>query len=260
MNLSFQLYSAREYPPWATLFETLSELGYQHVEGFGALYGEPVLASAATLSSELAAQGLTMPSTHLALDLLESRPAEAVALARSLGVESIVGPFLMPDERPADAAGWRAFAGRLAAIGKRLDADGIGFAWHNHDFELQACSDGTVPLAVILEDATDIGWEADLAWVVRGDADPERWLAEYGERVVAVHLKDIAPAGECQDEDGWADVGHGTMDWQVLIDILRSSDQPRQWIVEHDKPSDVVRFARRSRAAFDRFTGSTRSG
>lgn len=254
MNLSFQLYSAREHPPWSTVLETLAGFGYQQVEGFGALFDDPTI-DPVSLPAELARVDLSMPSAHIAVDMLEARPADAVALAQSLGVRLIVAPFLAPEQRPEDAKGWRAFARRLDAIGKRLAADGMAFAWHNHEFELQACADGTVPLAVILEDAPAVGWEADLAWVVRGGADPARWVADHDERIVAVHLKDIAPSDECLDEDGWADVGQGTMDWQGLVDQLRASDRDRLWIVEHDKPSDVVRFARRSKQAFDTFTG-----
>ena len=49
--------------------------------------------------------------------------------------------------------------------------------------------------------------------MIRGGADPLEWMRPYGNRITAVHVKDIAPAGESADEDGWADVGHGTVDW-----------------------------------------------
>ena len=61
----------------------------------------------------------------------------------------------------------------------------------------------------------------DVAWVIRGGADPLKWIADYGQRITAVHVKDIAPAGENANEDGWADVGHGTVDWRGLIKALK---------------------------------------
>ena len=45
-----------------------------------------------------------------------------------------------------------------------------------------------------------------MAWIVRGGADPFEWIKRYADRIASVHIKDIAPAGECEDEDGWADV------------------------------------------------------
>ena len=61
-------------------------------------------------------------------------------------------------------------------------------------------------------------------------------------------MKDIASAGEGADEDGWADVGHGTLQWPALMTALKST-RCMHWIVEHDNPGDDARFARRALAA-----------
>jgi len=108
----------------------------------------------------------------------------------------------MPDQRPGDAAGWQAFGKRLARVGEAAAAAGLGFAWHNHDFEFKPLADGSIPLKHILDSAPGVGWEIDVAWVVRGGADPLKWINDYASRIVAVHVKDIAPKGEAADEDG----------------------------------------------------------
>ena len=93
-----------------------------------------------------------------------------------------------------------------------------------------------------------IGWEMDVAWVIRGGADPLKWIDEYGQRITAVHVKDIAPAGENANEDGWADVGHGTVDWA-------RPDQGVQGEVARQDLRDGARQSERSRtlrAALDR--------
>ena len=59
-----------------------------------------------------------------------------------------------------------------------------------------------------------------------------------------VHVKDIAPAGENEDEDGWADVGHGMLDWARALAALGRGAGARSVVVEHDKPTDAARFAR----------------
>ena len=48
-----------------------------------------------------------------------------------------------------------------------------------------------------------------------------------------------------RDEDGWADVGHGALDWPPILAAINAAGM-RTFIVEHDKPSDAERFARRS--------------
>ena len=57
----------------------------------------------------------------------------------------------------------------------------------------------------------------------------------------------IAPVGQSLEQDGWADVGAGTIDWRRLVPALSATDAIM--VVEHDNPSDWERFARRSREA-----------
>ena len=241
MSLSFQLYSAREHGPWDDVFANLKRLGYTRVEGYGALYEDPE-----ALAGQLAAHGLSMPTGHVAFAALEGDFAKALETVRTLGIETAYAPHLAPDERPDDADGWRAVGRRLAAIGRKLRDEGVAFGWHNHAFEVEPCGDGSVPLALLLEEAPDMGWEADLAWIVRGGADPLEWIASHGERIRAVHVKDLAADGENADEDGWADPGHGTMDWPALLDAVRGKAPDARLVAEHDKPADVERFARRA--------------
>ena len=88
-----------------------------------------------------------------------------------------------PDQRPTDAAGWPAFGERLGKVGEKAKKAGFDFAWHNHDFEFEPLADGSVPQKHILDAAPDIGWEMDVAWVVRGGADPLKWIDDYGQRI-----------------------------------------------------------------------------
>ncbi len=241
MDWSFQLYSARNFQPWSGVLKKLAELGYRQVEGFGGIYDD-----AAGLRAELDRNGLIMPSGHFSIDMLENDFAGAVSLAKTLGVEIIACPYLIADQRPSDAGGWQAFGKRLAAVGKQANKAGFQFAWHNHDFEFVPLTDGSVPQQHILDAAPDIGWEIDVAWVIRGGADPSEWIDRYASRIVAVHVKDIARQGEAAGEDGWADVGHGTVGWRSLMQDLRTKTRATVYAMEHDNPSDFERFAKRS--------------
>ena len=218
MNWSFQLYSARNFPPWNGVLKLLAEAGYSQVEGFGAVYSDPK-----SLRAELDRNGLAMPTGHFSLEALEKDFDGVRGLAETLGIELIICPHIAADRRPADAAGWRGFGERLARVGAIANAAGHGFAWHNHDFELAPLADGSTPMEHILSVAPDLGWEMDVAWVIRGGADPLAWIDRHGGRIVAVHVKDIARRGEGLDEDGWSDVGHGTVDWPRLINVLAQS-------------------------------------
>ncbi|RST85874.1 sugar phosphate isomerase/epimerase [Aquibium carbonis] len=248
MDWSFQLYSARNFQPWDRILTLLAECGYRQVEGYGGVYGDP-----AGFRAEMDRNGLAMPSGHFSIDALENDFDGVRRIADALGVRLLICPYLMPDARPADAAGWRGFGERLAKVGERAKADGYGFAWHNHDFEFKALPDGTTPQEHILNTAPDIGWEMDVAWVIRGGVDPLPWIERHGARIVAVHVKDIAKPGEGLDEDGWSDVGHGSVDWRGLMKALRASSQARYYVMEQDNPNDIDRFARRSIEAANGF-------
>ncbi|MGE0502663.1 MAG: sugar phosphate isomerase/epimerase family protein [Rhizobiaceae bacterium] len=241
MPWSFQLYSARNFQPWEGVLKTLAGLGYEQVEGFGGIYADPK-----GLRAELDRNGLTMPTGHFSIDALEKDFDAVLATAKTLGMKLLVCPHIAADQRPSDVAGWKAFGKRLGAIGKNAKGAGLDFAWHNHDFEFAKLADGSVPQTHILDSAPDMGWEIDVAWVIRGGGDPAKWIADYANRIVAVHVKDIAPKGQAADEDGWADVGHGTVDWKGLTGALRTKTPAKYFIMEHDKPSDYERFARRS--------------
>jgi sugar phosphate isomerase/epimerase len=239
-KLSYQLYSSRNNPPVGDTLKMLKNIGYSQVEGFGGLFGD-----AAGLRQSLDANGLAMPSGHLSLDALENDFAATLKIAQTLGMETIYCPHLQHAERPLNGAGYADIGQRLDGIQKKLASEGIKFGWHNHDFEFVALADGAVPMAVLFDNAPDLEWEADLAWVAKGGDDPFQWVSDHAARISAVHIKDIAPAGECEDEDGWADVGQGTLDWKSLYAAVAATGC-RYFVMEHDNPSDDTRFATRS--------------
>ncbi|KQZ33462.1 xylose isomerase [Mesorhizobium sp. Root552] len=244
VSWSFQLYSARNFQPWEKVLDLLGSLGYREVEGYGGVYDEP-----SSFRSAMNRAGLAMPSGHFGIEALEGDFDGVRAVADTLGIKLLICPYLEADQRPQDAAGWRHFGERLAKVGETARRHGYDFAWHNHEFEFAPLPDGSVPMDHILDAAPDIGWEMDVAWVVRGGTDPMPWFDRYGARIVAIHVKDMARPGEGLDEDGWADVGHGMIDWPALFAAVRSRTNAGHYVMEQDNPNDIARFARRSIAA-----------
>ena len=85
---SYQLYSARNHPPLETILKKLSDLGYAEVEGFGGVYGEPE-----KLRADLNHLGLTMPSGHFSIDMLEKEKKKVLKIASTLGMNKLVCPL-----------------------------------------------------------------------------------------------------------------------------------------------------------------------
>ncbi|WP_299808660.1 sugar phosphate isomerase/epimerase [uncultured Roseibium sp.] len=245
MDISFQLYSAREFTPWEPVLERLAQLGYTQVEGFGGNYED-----AAGFKKLLDANGLTMPSGHFfPMEQFETDFNKVIDTAETLGMRRLFVPAVPPEQRVSDAVMWQSIGERLEAIGAKVRDAGLRFGWHNHNFEFAACADGRLPMDILLTAAPTIEWEADIAWIARGGQDPLEWIDRHADRITTAHVKDIAPEGECLDEDGWADVGHGTLDWKAIMAALRSAGV-NLFVMEHDKPSDFDRFASRSIDAF----------
>ncbi|KAB0678812.1 sugar phosphate isomerase/epimerase family protein [Aureimonas leprariae] len=249
-DLSIQLYSGRNFPPLADQLRIVAAAGYRDVEPFRGLYDD-----VGALKAALDEHGLTARAGHYSMDLLEKEYDRAVEIARTLGSEIVVLPYVMPDDRPKDAEGWKGFGRRVGSIAKRLKGDGLRCAWHNHDFEMREIDGGSRPIQHILDTDMEIEWEADVAWIVRGGEDPATWLERYSGRVASLHVKDIAPAGEKTDEDGWADVGDGTLDWAKLFQAGERAGATLM-IAEHDNPSDFERFATRSLKAMQSYAGA----
>ena len=239
---SVQLYTARNHPPIETVIAMLARLGYTQVEGFGGVYGEP-----AKLRAVMDRHGLDMPTGHFSLEMLETEKNNVLAIAATLGIHKLVAPGIKPELRPASAKGWRDFGKRLGAIARTYRAEGFALAWHNHDFEFVKLKDGTTPHEVIFEAAPLLDWEIDVAWIVRGKSDPLKWIKRYAGAITSVHIKDIAGKGENAVEDGWADIGQGTIDWPAMLDAIRAT-RCVHFVLEHDMPGDLERFCKRSLA------------
>ena len=239
--LSFQLYSARSLEPLEKQFDLLAGLGYRLVEPYGGLLGDPD-----RLKGLLDKHGMRAPTIHVGFDRLRADAAATARLCRDLGVDTIFAPAPLPGERERDAEGWRALGRELNTIGSAVRGEGLRFGWHNHHWEYGRAPDGHLFLDHLFAEAGDLLWEADLAWIARGGGDPVAELRRHKGRVVAAHVKDIAPAGTATDEDGWADPGHGILDWTALLAAMREVGITL-FVVEHDRPSDVARFARRAR-------------
>ncbi len=158
-----------------------------------------------------------MASGHFSLDFLDGEVQKSLNIAKILGMDSIYCPHLAAEQRPTDGAGWLAFGKRLQEDEQALQGRRLRVRLAQPRFRVrEARRTVRCRSSASSKARPDISWEADIAWVVRGGADPFAWIEKLGSRITSAHVKDIAPAGENKNEDGWADVGHGTLPWAKL--------------------------------------------
>jgi sugar phosphate isomerase/epimerase len=246
-KFSIQLYSGRKFPPVEKQLEIVEAAGYRFVETFGAYY-EDIAATQKLFERHK----VTAFSGHISLDLADGQRERVRDITKALGMKWVIIPHVAADQRPNTPAGWAEFGARLQRMADYYQAHDLGFAWHNHDFEFHPLSDGSLPIAHIL--GGGLRWEADIAWIARGNADATQWLKKYTGRVIAAHIKDNAAPGKNADEDGWADPTHGVLPWKDLWKAAKEAGA-EVMVAEHDNPSDFARFAKNAMQAMRTLEG-----
>lgn len=230
--IAVQMYSLRNVPSLDERLKIVHDAGVGAVETVGT---QDV--TAPQLRQLLDKYSIKAVSTHVPLGELRKDFDGVVAFNKAIGNTVLVVPWLDKGERPADAAGWTALGKELGALAAKAQANGMTLAYHNHDFEL-VDFDGKTGLEYLFEGAGPaLKSELDLAWVARSGHDPAAMLGKLSGSVFAVHAKDNAPAGENKDEDGFAAVGKGVLDWNTILPAAQKAGV--QWyVIEHDNPRD----------------------
>ena len=227
MQLAVQLYTLRhalQEDLEATL-AALAEAGAEEVELAGFYDRTP-----AEMRAALDAAGLKAVSGHVPLDAFESAD-EVVAAARTVGTETVVVPWL---PAPATAAEADAAVERIASAHRVATDAGLGFAYHNHDFEFRTLDDGTDLWSRIT--AAQIPHQPDVGWLTVAGRDPVATINELAGRCPSVHAKDVR-----QKADGtWEDViaGDGEIDWNAIVEAAIAAGATRM-VVELDNPSEL---------------------
>jgi len=239
--LSIQLYTLRALGDLDVVLDIVAQAGYRNVETVGGHLETP-----GQTRAKLDALGLLAPTSHVGLAALREKFDATVTACHTIGIGQLFMPAVPTEQRDMDGAGWTALGRELGEFARRLQDKGIGLGYHNHNWELQPKAGGTaLELLFAAAAGSPLTWQVDVAWLVRGGADPKQWITRYRPLVVSAHVKDIAPAGQNLDQDGWADVGAGVLDWHDLWRACR--DAGATWmVVEHDKPSDAAASVRAS--------------
>jgi sugar phosphate isomerase/epimerase len=226
-SIGLQLYTVRELftaDPVATL-EKVAKIGYREVEYGGGGYDTM---DHALLRKTMDRLGLKAPSIHLGYDALLDKFDASVAMAKTLGGDTIVLPYMVDKYR--NAAAWDAALFNINRFGEQLKAVGLGFAYHNHDFEFTVKPDG-VSLFDRLVKACNPAFvkiELDLYWAIYAGQDPEALIRSLAGRIYAYHVKDMRP------DRSMTSVGLGTIDFASIFK-LNGLAGARHFYVENDQ-------------------------
>ena len=192
-RVSFQLYSARKFPPLDSQLATLCEARLPQRRAVR----RPVPESGRAESGAEEAQAQRRRPRISESTGCGATSRRSAKLAKDFGVKELIVPAV----RAGGAHQRRRRAGRssateLAGYQKQLAAHGIDLAWHNHSFEFAKLPDGSYPLDHIFAAAPGLHWQADIGWIaVGGRRSRPPGSRNTRDRVTALHVKDLAPKG-----------------------------------------------------------------
>jgi sugar phosphate isomerase/epimerase len=243
--IGLQLYTVRELfsrDPHATL-EQVAAIGYREVEYGGGGYDKM---DHAALRATMDRLGLASPSIHVGYEALVADFDGAVRMAKTLGADTIIVPYLVDQHRTAE--GWTRVLANFNPLARRLKAAGLGFAYHNHDFEFIVKHSGRSMFdALVTEtDPELVKIELDLFWVVAAGEDAKAIIRSLEGRIYAYHVKDRTHDGKMTS------VGEGTIDFADIF-TLNGIAGVKHFYVENDQspapylPDITTSFAALSR-------------
>lgn len=210
----------------------VAAIGYREVEFAGYFDHGP-----AEIRGMLERTGLAAPAAHVGFPDPADAWRRALDAAAAIGHAYVVTPWIPPEWR---ARGYGAVAELFNQAGAAARERGLGFAYHNHDFEFAPMGDRT-PFAILLDESDPalVAFELDLFWVTKAGGDPLDLFARHPARFPMVHVKDMGPDG------AMVDVGDGRIDFAAIF-ARRAEAGIRHYFVEHDQPAAPFETARRS--------------
>ncbi len=174
-------------------------------------------------------QGLSLVSFAVDYDDLKKDLTPVIQRARQLGVSFLVCYWIPHKSSSFDMNSVDDAAKTFNAAGKVLKENGIQLCYHNHGYEFQPSTNGTLFDDLLMKtDPEYVSYELDVFWAKQGCVDPVQLLKKYPSRFALMHLKDRQFGTRC-DLSGHADeetnvvLGAGDVNIKKVIKAAKKS-------------------------------------
>lgn len=220
----------------------VADLGYEAVENFAFItrYFE---SDAQEVSGLLRKYGLEMVNLYHHYSEDEEadyqKAVEYVDFMKGIGATYLNLQAVMwkepPNERPTDAERIKRYAALTNRIGRLCTDHGLVACFHPHA-NTAVFTQEQIDLLVAHLDADVAGLCLDTAHTVIGGMDPVAAFAKYSPHIRYVHLKDVGPNTDPQNQMGrFLPLGMGTVDFAGVHRVLQDAGYDGVLCVELDR-------------------------
>ncbi len=233
--LAIQLYTIRDAiaQNLETSLERLAELGFKQLEIYG--YDGKFFGKArAEFQSILKNVGMEVISSHHTTGIVHNSKGtllndweQSVEDLKEIGAKYMVCSYLFEEERTHE--NYIKLPELLNQSGEITNNAGIGFAYHNHDFEFEKFGDQTVYDFILDNSDSDfVKMELDLYWISKAGFDPLEYFESYPGRFPLWHVKDIKSGSK-----DFSEIGNGIIDFENIFKAKEKAGL-KYWFLEQD--------------------------
>jgi sugar phosphate isomerase/epimerase len=206
----------------AGTIKMVASIGYEDCEtyGFEPEKGQYYGLKASAFKQLLAENKMITTSGHYDFTKFFDQPTDAlmryvdqcIVGAHALGQRYITWPWLDPAFRTLE--NFRLLTAKLNAIGERVNKAGLGFAYHNHDFEfIDHGGENGYNIIMRETDATLVKLQMDLYWIMHSSKlSPSDLFNQQPGRFVMWHIKDMDKINR-----DYSELGNGSIDFTVIL-------------------------------------------
>lgn len=249
-ELCLQLYSVRDLVKdinkdgkaeegWTSLLARLHGMGYTSVEAawYDQEHGTFYNRKPKDFKKDIEQAGMKVLSSHVGHGLTEEELSsgdfskelkwwkKCIADHKAAGMSYIVNPWIGKQKSVHDLD---VYCRYLDAVGKMCKDEGIGFGYHNHDYEFEKVED-QVQYDYMLEHTNPeyVFFQMDIYWVVRGGCSPVEYFNRYPGRFKSFHCKDHREIGQ-SGMVGWDAIFHNakTAGVQYIVAEIEQYSMP----------------------------------
>jgi len=233
MKLGAQLYSVRKYTQneadYEFTFQKIHDIGYENVQVSGGFAIDPYKLRDLSLKYDL-----PIVCTHCSFDRIVYDTAALIEEHKIYGCP-VIGIGSMPKEYRGSLENLESFLSIMKEPVKKIIDAGLGFSYHNHDFEFRPLEDGRLPFDIMLERCPDWKFLLDTYWVEFAGYSAIDYIAKVGtKRLTNVHFKDMAS----DEKRSICACGQGTLDFKAIFEQCEKLGVENV-LVEQDNASNM---------------------